>query len=112
MDFTKWYKVKENSKILILDKEKIDIKKYSMEKYDYIYLNGTLENIDVDMLKSIKQQLNEGGTLFIAVDNKIGVKYLVGDKSEHCSKIYNSVKGQFENGKLYTKNELDKIIKE
>lgn len=112
MDFTKWYKVKENSKILILDKEKIDIKKYSMEKYDYIYLNGTLENIDIDMLKSIKQLLNESGTLFIAVDNKNGVKYLVGNKSEHCNKIYDSIKGKFKNGKLYTKNELDKIIKE
>lgn len=112
MDFTKWYKVKENSKILILNKEKINIEKYSTEKYDYIYLNGTLENIDIDTLKSIKQQLNEDGTLFIAVDNRIGVKYLVGNKSEHCNKIYDSIKGQFENGKLYTKEELDGIIKE
>lgn len=112
MDFTKWYKVKENSKILILDKEKINIEKYSTEKYDYIYLNGTLENIDIDTLKSIKQQLKEDGTLFIAVDNKIGVKYLVGNKSKYCSKIYDSIKGQFENGKLYTKEELGRIIKE
>lgn len=112
MDFTKWYKVKENSKILILDKEEINIEKYRTEKYDYIYLNGTLENIDIDTLKSIKQQLDEDGTLFIAVDNRTGVKYLVGNKSKHCNKIYDSIKGQFENGKLYTKEELDRIIKE
>lgn len=112
MNFTKWYEAKENSKILILEKEELNFEKYKNQKYDYIYLNGTIEYMSIDQIKLVKQLLNDEGTLFIAVDNKIGVKYIVGDKSKHCNKIYDSLKGNFEKGKLYTKNELDKIIQE
>ena len=118
-DFTDWYKVKANANILILNKEKKEIEQYKNQKYDYIYLNGTLENSKqiinsknptVDLIKFFKELLNENGILFIAVDNKIGVKYLVGDKSEHCNNIYDSLKGEFCIGELFSKKELDEII--
>lgn len=119
MNFVDWYQVKDNSDILIVDKEIKKIEQYENQKFDYIYLDGTLENAEqiiksenpnVDLIIFFKGLLKEDGTLFIAVDNKWGVKYLIGNKSEHCNNIYDSLKNEFNNGKLFSKNELEKII--
>lgn len=118
-NFTNWYEIKSNSNIIIVDKNVESIEKYKKQKYDYIYLNGTLENAEkimcskkpeIDLINFFKELLNENGKLFIAVDNKMGVKYLSGDKSEHCNNIYDSLKNEYSNGKLFSKTELDKII--
>lgn len=121
MKFTDWYETKENSDILIIDKYIEDITKYKNFKYDYIYLNGTIENAnnimqsenkELDFIKYFKELLKENGKLFIAVDNKFGVKYFAGNKSEHCNNIYDSLKNKFNNGKIFSKSELDKLIDE
>lgn len=114
MYFTEWYQIKENSKILILKKEDVEIEKYHENKYDYIYLDGTLEYVEnpTQFLQLLKQLLNEDGKIFVAIDNKYGVKYLVGNKSEHCEKIYDSLKGNFYKGKLYSKRKLNEIIEQ
>lgn len=113
MNFIEWYEVEKNAQVLILDKEIEEIKKYENQKYDYIYLNGTLEYAKnpVEFLQEVKLLLKEDGKLFIAVDNKYGVKYLVGNKSQHCEKIYDSLKSNFINGTLFSKSELKEIIK-
>lgn len=120
-NFTNWYEVKNNSNVLIVDKTVESIEKYKKQKYDYIYLNGILENAEkimcskkpeIDLINFFKALLCENGKMFIAVDNKMGVKYLSGDKSEHCNNIYDSLKNQFSNGKLFSKTELDKIVEE
>lgn len=120
-NFIDWYQIKENAKILIVEKETKELEQYKNQKYDYIYLNGVLENAkvliksenpNVELIRFFKELLTEDGTLFIAVDNKWGVKYLAGNKSEHCNNIYDSLKNNFSEGKLFSKNELDEIIKE
>ena len=48
-------------------------------KFDYIILFGTLENKNKnykDILKKAKQLLAEKGTILIAIDNQLGLKYL------------------------------------
>lgn len=119
MKFTDWYQIKENSNILIVDKNENEIEKYKDNKYDYIFLNGTLENSqeiiksenpEVELIRFFKNILKEDGTLFIAVDNRLGVKYLAGSRSEHGDKIYGTINKQFNKGKLFSKSELDKII--
>ena len=118
-NFTNWYEIKNNSNVLIIDKVIDNIEEYKNKKYDYIYLNGTLENAkqimnsensEIDLINFFKSLLQEDGKLFIAVDNKLGVRYLSGNKSEHCNNIYDSLKNDFCNGKLFSKTELDKII--
>ncbi len=119
MNFTDWYEIEENSKVLKVNKNIEKLDSYNEEKYDYIFLDGCLENANkiikseepcVDFLKFYKEKLNKNGTLLIAVDNAMGVKYLVGNKSEHCNKIYDSLKKEFKQGELFTKKELDKVI--
>ena len=119
MEFTNWYEVEKNAKVLIVEKNVETIEQYKNSKYDYIYLNGILEyankffktaNPYDKLLGFFKELLTENGTLFIAVNNAKGVQYIAGKKSEHCEKIYDSLENQFNNGKLFTKRELDKFI--
>lgn len=118
MKFTDWYKVEKDAKVLIVEKDAKTIEQYKNNKYDYIYLNGILENANkffqtanpyVDLLSFFKELLTEKGTLFIAINNAKGVQYIAGKKSEHCEKIYDSLENQFNNGKLFTKKEIDKM---
>lgn len=119
MKFTDWYEIEKDAKVLIVEKNIETIEQYKKDKYDYIYLNGILENANnffkttnpyLDLLSFFKELLTEKGTLFIAINNAKGVQYIVGKKSEHCDKIYDSLKNQFNNGKLFTKKELESII--
>lgn len=119
MEFTNWYEVEKVAKVLIVEKNTETIEQYKNSKYDYIYLNGILENANKffettdpygDLLEFFKGLLTEDGTLFIAVNNAKSVQYIAGKKSEHCEKIYDSLENQYNNGKLFTKKELDKII--
>ena len=118
MKFTDWYEVEKDAKVLIVEKGTETIEQYKNNKYDYIYLNGILENANkffqtanpyVDLLNFFKKLLTEKGTLFIAINNAKGVQYIAGKKSEHCEKIYDSLENQFNNGKLFAKKEIDKI---
>ena len=120
-NFTDWYKIENNASVLVIDKEVKDLEQYKNNKYQYIYLNGTLENAKqimqtensyIDLIKFFKELLTDDGSLFLAVDNKWGVKYISGNKSEHCNNIYDSLRNEFKTGKLFSKNELDKIVEE
>lgn len=121
MDITNWYDLKENRETLVVAKNIENLEQYNNKKYDYIYLDGTLENAEkimktpnpyTDLINYFHNLLKEDGSLFVAVNNKFGVKYLVGDKSEHCENIYDSIKNKFSEGRLFSKNELVNIIKE
>lgn len=119
-NFIDWYGLKKKDNVLILDKMIKCLDEYRKQKYDYIYLNGTLENADkiissennsyIDLIKFFKELLKENGKMFIAVNNKLGVRYFVGNKSEHCEKIYDSLHNRFCDGRLFSKMELDEII--
>ena len=95
--------------------DKISINK----KYDYIILLETLEyaneiiksgNAYIELLKYSKEALKEDGTILLALDNRLGVRYLVGNKSEHCSNIYDSIKNKYNIGKMFSKEEIGEII--
>lgn len=109
-------KEQKNLEIIVGNLENIKLQ----EKFDYILMIGTLEYANIimenkkepeyELINYCKGRLNPEGTILIAVDNKIGVKYLVGGKSKHCEKVYDSIKNRFNYGKLFSKRELDKLI--
>lgn len=118
-NFVNCYISKDNEKVLIIDKENIQIEQKKNEKYDVIYLNGVLEiacelikskTPEIDLIKYFKNLLNDNGRLFLSVDNSQGVKYIVGNKSEYCNNIYDSLKKQYKNGRLFSKAELNEIV--
>lgn len=67
------------------------------EKFDYITLIGVLEysgqymhgdNPYLEMLKKVKNLLKKDGKIMIAIENKMGMKYLNGAKEDHVSRSF------------------------
>lgn len=67
------------------------------EKFDYVTLIGVLEYASLymdsdspyeDMLRQIKNFLKPNGKIIIAIENKMGLKYLNGAKEDHVGKRF------------------------
>ena len=71
------------------------------EKFDYIVLAGGLEQVGHDfslsddnmfgpgaVIKLLLQHLNPGGKLFIAVDNRLGLRYFCGEKDKNADRPF------------------------
>lgn len=91
------------------------------EKYDYIILNGVLEyaqsftatdNPGVDFLKDIKKLLKPSGVLLIAIENRLGLKYLNGAPEDHTGKLFSGINDYPDTSSVrtYSKNELENVI--
>lgn len=71
-------------------------------KYDIITLIGVLEyagyyihtaNPYQDFLQDVKDKLKEDGRLYIAIENRLGMKYLSGCKEDHCGEEFVGIEG-------------------
>ena len=91
------------------------------EKFDYIILNGVLEYARLytktespyrDFLKKMKTLLKEGGKILIAIENRIGTKYLAGAREDHTGIFFDGVNGYPSEGeaRTFSKEELRQII--
>ncbi len=134
----KWYPFKENAEVLeIYDEEtilekldfKIQLKQTSIKdlkwegQYDYITLIGTYEYATTmikgnkpysELLKQLKKHLKPDGTILLAIDNRLGIQYFVGNKSKHYFQIFNGLESKIRNKEpnLLLKSEIEKFIKE
>ena len=91
---------KQNLEIMVGDLNNIKIE----EKFDYIILIGYLENKKIDFKQTLniaKSLLDENGTILLALDNKLGMKYFSKTDSTGIT-ISNPVNKQFINlNKIY-----------
>lgn len=134
----KWYPFRENAKVLeiydttsILEKIKknFELEQQSIQDlqiqgtYDYITLIGTFEYAPTiienekaysTFLRNLKEYLNEDGKILLAIDNRLGIKYLAGAKSKYYSRIYEGVESEIRQKmpNLLLKKEIEKFIKE
>lgn len=134
----KWYPFKENANVLeiynensILEKLKkqINVQKCTIDKlklegeYDYITLIGTYEYAPTiyegnkpysDFLKDLKKHLKPNGKILIAIDNRLGIKYFAGAKSNHYNRLFEGIESEIKERKpnLLLKKELEKFINE
>ncbi|MCI8280118.1 MAG: class I SAM-dependent methyltransferase [Lachnospiraceae bacterium] len=89
-------------------------------EFDYIILNGVLEYAGSftpgeqpyeDFLKGIARRLRPGGTILIAIENRLGAKYFAGAPEDHTDRYflgldqYHGVKTV----KTFTKEELKEL---
>lgn len=85
------------------------------KKYDYIVLIGTIELIEniEEYLKKIKVLLKSEGTILIATENRLGLKYFCGASYPTLENPFDGINKRFKNNgrTLYTKSELENIIK-
>ncbi|MGI6110205.1 MAG: class I SAM-dependent methyltransferase [Eubacteriaceae bacterium] len=93
------------------------------EKYDYIILNGVLEyaasftkteNPYTDFLKQLKALLKPDGVILIAIENRLGMKYLNGAPEDHTSSLFsglNNYRG-IDFVRTFSRNELQDLVRE
>ena len=91
------------------------------KKYDYITVIGVLEyagkfyggeNPYKSFLLRIKEFLKPDGALILAIENKIGIKYLCGAKEDHTERMFESIHNYpHTNGvKTFSKRELSDLL--
>lgn len=70
--------------------------------YDAVFVIGVLEYVAggsahtdpyVEFLAAARRRLRPGGTLVLAIENKLGVKYLAGAPEDHSGLLYHGVEG-------------------
>ena len=92
------------------------------KKYDVITLVGvfeyaqhyiTSENPYTDFLEKINGMLKKGGKLYIAIENKLGLKYFAGCVEDHLGRPFAGIEGyKPEDGVCtFSKSQLEKMLK-
>jgi 2-polyprenyl-3-methyl-5-hydroxy-6-metoxy-1,4-benzoquinol methylase len=81
------------------------------KKFDYVTLIGVLEYAGIyhhsndpydDFLYSMRKLLKDDGTLILAIENKLGLKYWAGAPEDHTGKMFEGLEGYVENKGLRT----------
>lgn len=88
-------------------------------QFDYIIVNGvleyakgimgdTVENPYKTFLEKLKKHLHPNGHLLLAIENRLGLKYLAGAPEDHCGTIYEGINGYPTTSfaKTFSKHEL------
>jgi len=95
------------------------------KKYDIITLIGALAKFPlydgrtsdpcepcIHLLSRLNESLNERGILVLAIENKLGAKYLSGCSEEHTGKPFLGVEGYPERSPVtFSRNELESILR-
>lgn len=106
-----------NLEIVVGNFEKMKLK----EKFDYVTLIGVLEyagsymhgnNPYEKMLQKAKSYLKPNGKIIIAIENKMGLKYLNGAKEDHIGKAFAGVEGYrgISGVRTFSKPELCRLL--
>jgi 2-polyprenyl-3-methyl-5-hydroxy-6-metoxy-1,4-benzoquinol methylase len=73
-----------------------------LERYDYVTLIGVLEYAGryqrssspyLDMLKHVLSLLKTDGTMVLAIENRLGMKYWAGAPEDHSGKLFHGLEG-------------------
>ncbi|WP_461461012.1 class I SAM-dependent methyltransferase [Methanobrevibacter sp.] len=93
------------------------------KKFDYIILCGVLEyayrftptdNPYVDFIKKIKSMLSEDGVILVAIENRMGLKYLSGSKEDHLGRWFVGINDypDVKTVRTFSRGELEEVAKE
>lgn len=93
------------------------------KKYDKIFFVGSFAlaplympesaNPFINMLLEAKKLLKKDGEIFIAIENKYGMKYFNGAKEDHTGKAFESIEGyQSKDYKTFSNVQLRNMLKE
>ena len=91
------------------------------EAYDAVVVVGVLEHVGggssapdayAAFLEGVAARLVPGGTLILAVENKLGVKYLVGAPDDHTDRVFDSLESYpYGSGtRTFSRLELDAMV--
>ena len=110
---------KEAANIIFCEKGLEEVKKHT---YDYIFLPGSLARAEElmgegevsyqNMLSLCKSLLKENGQIFMATENRLGLKYWAGCKEDYYEAEYVGVEGYADRKgyKTFSKSELKQML--
>lgn len=89
--------------------------------YDVVVVIGVLEYVGrgsadrqpyLDFLRGIRARLVEGGTLVLAIENELGVKYLAGSPEDHTNRVFDSIEGYPRGGRArtFSRRALEQLV--
>lgn len=107
----------DNIEICVANFQDVPLEK----KYDVVTLIGVLEyaqhyiNSDTpyeDFIEKIASILNDGGRLYIAIENKLGLKYFAGCAEDHLGKPFVGIEGyeKADNVKTFSRSQLVELL--
>lgn len=113
------YKNKKNDNITIFVGNFSDIK--LTKKYDVITLIGVLEYAQSylnskypydDFIKKVYELLKPNGRLYIAIENRLGLKYFAGCREDHTGKMFDGIENYANTTgvKTFSYNEICKLL--
>ncbi len=111
------HKAMDNIEIIVGNFQDIEITK----KYDVITLIGVLEyayhyiNSDTpyeDFIRKVSSCLKPGGKLYVAIENKLGMKYFAGYHEDHLGKPFVGIEGYTKEDKVktFSRSQLEKLM--
>lgn len=91
------------------------------EKFDYVTITGLFgyagrirksENPYMDLLRMAKEHLKPGGRLFLAIENRYGVKYFAGAKEDHTGRCFDGLENYAaaDDVRTFAHKTLDKML--
>jgi GT2 family glycosyltransferase/SAM-dependent methyltransferase len=89
--------------------------------YDVIVVVGVLEYVGggsadrepyVDFLSALQRRLASGGRLLLAIENKLGVKYLAGSPEDHTGRLFDGLEGypRGTHARTFSRSELSSLL--
>ena len=111
---------KEAEDLVIRIRTMDDYLEETQEKFDYVLLLGVFEyasvftghiNAHEELLNKINRVLMPGGTVFIAIENRLGLKYFAGAREDHTGVFFDGIQGYSNplGPKTFSRNELINI---
>lgn len=93
------------------------------ETFDYVTLIGNLgcagsfsgsDNPYADMIGKARKFLKPGGRLFLAIENKYGVKYFAGAPEDHTGRCFDGLENYagVDSARTFSRRTLDKMLSE
>ena len=82
-------------------------------EYAGMYIHGAIRPAE-ELLKRIHSQMKPGGRLYIAIENRLGMKYFAGCVEDHLAYSYAGIEGYHTETPIrtYSKAELKNLLKE
>lgn len=108
----------DNLSIKVANFQKVELESI----YDVITLIGVLEyavyyvsgeNPFIDLLQKVRGLLKQGGRLYIAIENRLGLKYFAGAQEDHLGVEFAGIEGYSKDShvRTFSKTELEKLVR-
>ncbi len=102
-----------NVEFLEFDKNYDIVTLIGVLEYASVYFSGQKEKAPMLLIDKAKEGLKENGILFIAIENRLGIKYVLGSPEDHTNIVYEGIHGYpHELGPVtFSKYELQTLLK-